>query len=331
MGRSLSRRARGALAVLFAALALALVPGVAKAEIPEWAKGMEFLEVSFEDDFLQDDDQVYMFRLYNPYTGEHLYTGDKVEKDSLVAVGWRYEGLGWVAPARSATPVYRLYNPWVEGGDHHYTTSEVERDACIEAGWRDEGVGWYSAGEEGGQPLLRQYNPYAQTGTHNYTTAQAENDALVEAGWKEEGVGWYGVKPIVPDNYDDYADRFEFIGYVSYEGLVQDFLDYGFSLSGSVASVDKVFEENTYFSPEKDLPRSAEYYVFAIILMYGDNHGVEYEFYELSDAEVVELIQKAGGPTDAELAVYLQQIGFSYGHSVEGVERLHDNMSFTRG
>ena len=132
-----------------------------------------------------------MHRLYNQWTGEHFYTASAVEKDSLVAVGWTYEGVGWTAPAFGEL-VYRLYNPWVAGGDHHYTTSVEERDALVAVGWRSEGVGWCSAGE-GGVPLYRQYNPYATTGTHNYTASESENDALVAVGWLAEGVAWYGV------------------------------------------------------------------------------------------------------------------------------------------
>ena len=129
---------------------------------------------------------VAMHRLYNRYTGEHFYTASDSERDGLVAVGWRYEGVGWVAPA-SGDAVYRLYNPYVSGGDHHYTPSEVERDSLVAKGWRYEGVGWRSGGDV---EVLRQYNPYATTGTHNYTTSAVENDHLVSVGWRAEGVGW---------------------------------------------------------------------------------------------------------------------------------------------
>ena len=137
--------------------------------------------------------EVVMFRLYNQWTGEHFYTSSELERDTIVKVGWSYEGVGWIAPDEG-TPVYRLYNPYVEGGDHHYTMSEVERDACVEAGWSYEGVAWYSADEETGVPVLREYNPYATTGTHNYTISENEHDTLVELGWKDEGVAWYAVK-----------------------------------------------------------------------------------------------------------------------------------------
>ena len=135
-------------------------------------------------------DTVVMVRWYNRVTGEHFYTSSLVERDSLVKVGWRSEGTGWVAPV-SGAPVYRLYNPYAPGGDHHYTMSVGERDALVKAGWRSEGVGWYSGGKV---KVLRQYNRYAKTGTHNYTTDPREDAALVKAGWRAEGVGWYAVK-----------------------------------------------------------------------------------------------------------------------------------------
>lgn len=132
-----------------------------------------------------------MFRLYNPYTGEHFYTASAEERDVNVGLGWNDEGLGWIAPDKGA-PVFRLYNPYAPGGDHHYTMSEVERDNLVSLGWSDEGVGWYSADEDG-VPLYRQYNPNAEVGTHNYTMSEFENDDLVSRGWKAEGIGWYGL------------------------------------------------------------------------------------------------------------------------------------------
>jgi hypothetical protein len=135
--------------------------------------------------------RVPMYRLYNPNSGEHFYTAGEVERNTLMSLGWSYEGIGWYAPSSSKTPVYRLYNP--NSGDHHYTTSAGERNALRQAGWSFEGIGWYSD-DAMGVPLYRQYNPNATTGSHNYTTSKAENDALVAAGWVAEGIGWYGLK-----------------------------------------------------------------------------------------------------------------------------------------
>ncbi|MBQ9278519.1 MAG: hypothetical protein IJ224_07780 [Lachnospiraceae bacterium] len=134
---------------------------------------------------------VNMYRLYNPNSGEHFYTSNSKEKDNLVKVGWRYEGIGWKAPKTSKTPVYRLYNK--NAGDHHYTMSATERDFLVSVGWKYEGIGWYSDDSKS-VPLYRQYNPNAKAGSHNYTVSKSENDMLVSVGWKGEGIGWYGVK-----------------------------------------------------------------------------------------------------------------------------------------
>lgn len=131
-----------------------------------------------------------MYRMYNPNSGEHFYTRSSAEKNMLIFAGWRWEGIGWYAPA-SGDPVYRLYNP--NAGDHHYTMDPVERDILVLAGWKYEGVGWYSDAEQS-IPLYRQYNPNARSGAHNFTTDLAENDSLVSRGWNAEGIAWYGVE-----------------------------------------------------------------------------------------------------------------------------------------
>lgn len=134
-------------------------------------------------------DAVDMYRLYNPYTGEHLYTSSASERDKLVPLGWKSEGIGWTAPS-SGEAVYRLYNPYTS--DHHYTMSLEEVTNLVSLGWKYEGIGWYSE-SEAGVPVYRQFNPYAQIGTHNYTTSEKENDDLVSLGWKAEGIAWYGM------------------------------------------------------------------------------------------------------------------------------------------
>lgn len=130
-----------------------------------------------------------MYRLYNPNSGEHFYTANSNEKAHLQKVGWRYEGVGWVAPL-TGKPVYRLYNPNV--GDHHYTMNLGEQKSLLKVGWKDEGIGWYSDANEGIK-VWRAYNPNAKTGSHNYTINPTEQQLLIIAGWKDEGIGWYGV------------------------------------------------------------------------------------------------------------------------------------------
>ena len=133
-----------------------------------------------------------MYRLYNPNSGEHFYTADRNERNSLIRFGWRYEGIGWIAPY-TGSAVYRLYNPNV--GDHHYTLKETEKDFLVSQGWTEEKIGWYSNTDQASAlPLYRAYNPNAKTGAHNFTVSAAEQKFLTENGWKGEGVAWYGVK-----------------------------------------------------------------------------------------------------------------------------------------
>ena len=131
-----------------------------------------------------------MYRLYNPNSGEHFYTGNPLERLNLINLGWNDEGVGWRAPVSSNTPVYRLYNQY--GGEHHYTTSMAERDSLIAAGWDYEDIGWYSD-DARTVPLYRQYNPNEFANNHNYTASREENDYLVSLGWRAEDIGWYGV------------------------------------------------------------------------------------------------------------------------------------------
>lgn len=131
----------------------------------------------------------YMFRLYNPNSGEHFYTQNVKEEQELANIGWKFEGVGWIAP-RSGAPVYRLYNP--NAGDHFYTTNAAEKNSLVKNHWRYEGIGWYSGGKTA---LYRAYNPNASVGTHNYTTNIGEENALVRAGWRNENIAWYGVAP----------------------------------------------------------------------------------------------------------------------------------------
>ena len=90
-----------------------------------------------------------VYRLYDPNKGDHFFTKNKNEKESLVKQGWRYEGIGWYSgPADGSgrtVPVYRMYNPNAAAGAHFFTKNKNERDFLVEAGWRAEGVSWYGA------------------------------------------------------------------------------------------------------------------------------------------------------------------------------------------
>ena len=131
-----------------------------------------------------------MLRMYNPYSGEHLYTSDQNEKEYLQISGWNYEGLAWIESSKAKTPVYRFYNPL--SGEHHYTMDEGEKDYLAGIGWNYEGVGWKSSDD--GTPVYRLFNPNNPgPAAHHYTTDKHEKEVLVSNGWNDEGIGWYGL------------------------------------------------------------------------------------------------------------------------------------------
>ena len=138
---------------------------------------------------------VKMYRIYNQWSGEHLFTSDPNEVKTNVALGWTDEGLGWEAPETSKTPVFRLYNPY--SGDHHYTTNQDEYDQLGLIGWNKEGVGFYSPDDKYDTvAVYRLFNPYVTVGTHHYTLDKAEYDYLGTIGWRQENVGWYAIDSV---------------------------------------------------------------------------------------------------------------------------------------
>ena len=74
-----------------------------------------------------------MYRMYDPNSGEHFYTGSEVERDNLVAVGWKYEGVGFTFPLTTGDPVHRLYDPY--SGEHLYTMDVAEMNKLLAKGW----------------------------------------------------------------------------------------------------------------------------------------------------------------------------------------------------
>ncbi len=134
-----------------------------------------------------------VYRLYNPNSGEHLFTQDFNEYRTLGSYGWQQEGCAWISPDEktSSTPVYRLYNP--NSGDHHYTTEAHEYETLGGIGWKKEGVFLYSDEEGQEVPIYRLFNPNETIGTHHFTTNESEYKTLGSLGWKQEGIAWYGI------------------------------------------------------------------------------------------------------------------------------------------
>ena len=130
---------------------------------------------------------VPMFRMYDPNSSEHFYTGSEKEREILITKGWRYEGVGFNFPF-IGSPVHRLYEPIT--GEHLYTMDEAEMDRLLASGWNYEGVAFNSAGTDE-VPQFRLKNPNAKRGAYHFTGSPEERDHLISLGWRYQGIGWY--------------------------------------------------------------------------------------------------------------------------------------------
>ncbi len=146
------------------------------------------VESDVVDAYKGDDNYEVIYRMYNPNTGEHLYTNSVEERKTLYLAKWDAEGIGWVAPKSSSTPIYRLCN----GLEHHYTKDVVEANYLSHNGWTNEGVAFYSSDDQV-VPMYRLCNPNsAGPDMHHYTKDTNERDTLaLWHGWIYEGTAWY--------------------------------------------------------------------------------------------------------------------------------------------
>jgi hypothetical protein len=148
------------------------------------------------DAYVAPEGCVFQYRLYNPNSGEHFYSGSREESLNLVQAGWNFEGAGFISPT-AGDAVYRLYN--AEHGDHIYTKNVDEVNALIQNGWTFDGGDWAAAfpsdSPENGRPVYRLHNPNAwesgKSGAWHFTMDETERDNLKAIGWEFEGVGWY--------------------------------------------------------------------------------------------------------------------------------------------
>ena len=129
-----------------------------------------------------------MYRMYNPNTGEHFYTGSMEERMTLETAGWQYEGVGFTFPATTGKPVYRLFQP--STGEHLYTMDEAEKAALMAQGWNLEGIA-FNSGNSSEVPQYRLYNPNVSVGAYHFTASEAEKDVLLALGWQYQGIGFY--------------------------------------------------------------------------------------------------------------------------------------------
>jgi len=132
---------------------------------------------------------VSMYRMYNPNSGEHFYTGSMEERTMLVEAGWKYEGVGFTFPYNTGAPVFRLYDR-NNTKEHLYTMDPAEMAALLAQGWEYEGIA-FNSGYDTEVPQYRLHNPNATIGAYHFTASEAEKDSLIAAGWEYQGIGWY--------------------------------------------------------------------------------------------------------------------------------------------
>ena len=137
-----------------------------------------------------------VYRMYNPRTGEHLYTTDTNEVEIIYRTqGWGKEGIGWYT-TDEGIPVYRLYSPKFD--NHLYTSDQNEMNIITSKyGWVFDNVRngvpqpvMYSKGDT---EIYRLYNP-AQNDQHHLTTDKNEYDIIPKWGWRQEGVAMKAIE-----------------------------------------------------------------------------------------------------------------------------------------
>lgn len=146
-----------------------------------------------------------VYRLYNPNSGEHVYTMGLTEKNNLVHLGWGYEGILGTSyytmngQNYDKIPVYRLYSK--NSGEHLYTTSNYEVNQLKNYDWVNEGIVFYDASHYGSNQAIgidRLYNP--NSGQHFYTNNSLETAFLIKLGWKYEQTAFVFSSPLPPQS-----------------------------------------------------------------------------------------------------------------------------------
>ena len=138
-----------------------------------------------------------VYRMYNPVSGEHLYTTDAYEVSVIYRTqGWGKEGIAWYT-TDFGTPVYRLYNPLL--GNHLYTSDKYEISVITKTrGWVLDFNGEPVMYASGIVPVYRLFNPGLQ-GQHHLTTDKNEYNVIPKWGWEQEGTAMYAQKLGIPE------------------------------------------------------------------------------------------------------------------------------------
>lgn len=271
-----------------------------------------------------DADLATVVRMYNKWTGEHLFTTNALEVADLEARGWQNEGTYWKAPAadkeanKGYMPVYRLYNPYTS--DHLYTTDLVEYTNLMAAGWNGEDVKFMSAAfpkadnkalvdyaEDDAEGIYRQFNPNVTVGTHNYG-GLAENNQVLAAGWKADGVDEDGHQQPALYGYELKKEQGESyllnsIGKLqeAYKAELKEFNSIKDAILADVKA-DK-YKKDAYVKKLKKLYSDIKYYQEQLVEvnLYVQNYT------DKTNSKIKEYIKLTGNPEFADHYTKLQQ------------------------
>ena len=176
-------------------------PGVEwKAEVPEASEEGTYhvwYYVAGDEGFADTDpahvdavigQETTLYRIFNPATGEHIYTYDANEvANATQNLGWTLDGT--VSGTTAGTkPVYRLMD--LIHGVHIYSTDDNEVQTLVAAGVAQlEGVQFYTVPQaEGTDDYYRLSSPDFP---HHYTNDWNEINSLVESGvYTLDGYAW---------------------------------------------------------------------------------------------------------------------------------------------
>lgn len=134
-----------------------------------------------------------VYRLYNKGNGDHYFTINSSEVNSLISSGWTYEYVAFYQSTRNdRVNIYCVYNP--NSGEHFYTKNITEANNLIKNGWYNQGIPFYADSYKStfNQAVFRLYNPNAKKAdSHVYILSESEKNSLISKGWRNEGVAWY--------------------------------------------------------------------------------------------------------------------------------------------
>jgi hypothetical protein len=133
---------------------------------------------------LCNQNDVPVYRLYDPRANTHFYTTSSAEVDSTVSNGDDFEGVAFYNSPNNNVPVYRLYDP--VANSHFWTTSRSEVASVENYGFQYEGIAWDSGTTS--TPVYRLYDP--SSNTHFYTATWAEALDSEQMGYQYEGIAF---------------------------------------------------------------------------------------------------------------------------------------------